>query len=519
MQREPTPAHREESGLPCPFCNAHRTRPIAQAEGGWSACCAHCGARGPSAPDAQAALSRWEQATRYGELLRTVIDESPDIILLKDWDGRFLLGNTALARLYGTTPEQLVGKDDGAFNPNREQVDFYLENVRAVMRGGRTQIVEERSTNAETGEVRHFHSIKKPLHGPAGEPRILVIAHDITDLRRAYRVIEERERSYAYAMEAAGEGIWDWDIDAGTVTHNRRWCELLGYASDTLVHPIDAFADRLHPDDRDEVMGLLDQALAGVGSYEHEHRMRHPDGSVLWVLDRGRVVERAPDGRPLRMAGTVTDISSRKHNEFVLALATDALAHANAELERKVAERTADLARANEALARLARRDALTGLPNRLAVDERLHEEARRQPGERGTGCAVLMIDIDFFKPINDTHGHATGDEVLALVAGVLADTVREADFVSRYGGEEFLVLLPDTALDGARTVAEKLRAVVAATVHPVAGRITVSIGLAMAAPCTGELAAVVAQADAALYEAKRTGRNRLVIAPSRSTR
>jgi PAS domain S-box-containing protein len=349
-----------------------------------------------------------------------VIDESPDIILLKDWDGRFLLGNTALARLYGTTPEQLVGKDDGAFNPNREQVDFYLENVRAVMRGGRTQIVEERSTNAETGEVRHFHSIKKPLHGPAGEPRILVIAHDITDLRRAYRVIEERERSYAYAMEAAGEGIWDWDIDAGTVTHNRRWCELLGYASDTLVHPIDAFADRLHPDDRDEVMGLLDQALAGVGSYEHEHRMRHPDGSVLWVLDRGRVVERAPDGRPLRMAGTVTDISSRKHNEFVLALATDALAHANAELERKVAERTADLARANEALARLARRDALTGLPNRLAVDERLHEEARRQPGERGTGCAVLMIDIDFFKPINDTHGHATGDEVLALVAGVL---------------------------------------------------------------------------------------------------
>lgn len=124
------------------------------------------------------------------------------------------------------------------------------------------------------------------------------------------------------------------------------------------------------------------------------------------------------------------------------------------------------------------------------------------------------MIDIDSFKPINDTHGHATGDAVLALVAGLLAATVREADFVSRYGGEEFLVLLPDTALEGARTVAEKLRTVVAETAHPVAGRITISIGLAMAAPGTGELATVVAQADAALYEAKRSGRNRLVIAP-----
>lgn len=508
----------DETELPCPFCNANRTRPVVHADGAWSACCARCGARGPIADDARAALSRWKRMIRDGALLRTVIDESPDLILLKDGDGRFLLGNAALARLYGTTPEQLVGKDEADLNPDAGQAGFDLESVHALTRGDRTQIVEESATHAETGELRHFHSIRKPLRGPAGEPCVLVIAHDITELKRAHRATEERERSYAYAMDAAGEGIWDWDIEAGTLTHNRRWCELLGHAPDTLVHPISAFAARLHPDDRSEVLARLDEALAGAGSYEHEHRLRRPDGSVVWVLDRGRVVERAPDGRPLHMAGTLTDISARKHNEFVLSLATDALANANAKLEHKVAERTADLARANEELARLARRDALTGLPNRLAVEERLREESLRRSARRGSACAVLMIDIDFFKPINDTHGHATGDEVLAQVSRLLAATVRESDFVARYGGEEFLVLLPETTLTGARTVAEKLRDVVEASPHPVAGGMTVSIGLAMAEQVTGDLAAVMAQADAALYEAKRTGRNRVVVAKPSST-
>ncbi|MCP5224332.1 MAG: diguanylate cyclase [Thauera sp.] len=508
----------DETELPCPFCKASNTRPIIDADGAWSARCEECGARGPIAADARAALSHWERVTGEKALLRMVIDESPDLILLKDGDGRFMLCNAALAHLYGTTPEQLVGNDDAALPGNTGRIGLGLESVRAVTYGDSVQIVEESALHAETGELRHFHSIRKPVLGLADEPCMLVIAHDITALKRAHRAIEERERSYAHAMEAAGEGIWNWDIEAGTLTHNRRWCELLGHAPDTFVHPIAAFSDSLHPDDRDEVLTRLDEALAGTGSYEHEHRLRRPDGSMVWVLDRGRVVERAPDGRPLHMAGTITDISARKHNEFVLSLATDALANANAKLERKVAERTADLARANEELARLARRDALTGLPNRLAVEERLHEETLRRPARRSSASAVLMIDIDFFKPINDTHGHATGDEVLAQVARLLAATVRESDFVGRYGGEEFLVLLPETTLEGARTVAEKLRDIVERTPHPAAGRMTISIGLAMAEKINGELAAVMAQADAALYEAKRTGRNRVVVASQSGT-
>ena len=96
-------------------------------------------------------------------LLRTVIDENPNIIFMKDWDGKFLIGNHALADLYGTTTEDLVGKDDGAFNPNAEQVAFFLQNARDIMSQSETQVVLEESTHVVTGEVSYFQSIKKPI--------------------------------------------------------------------------------------------------------------------------------------------------------------------------------------------------------------------------------------------------------------------------------------------------------------------------------------------------------------------
>jgi len=460
------------------------------------------------------AVARWARAREGEDLLRTVIDESPDIILLKDWNGRFLLGNAALANLYGTTPDELVGRDDGHFNPNREQVEFYLENVRSVMRGGTTQFVQESSTNTETGEIRHFHSIKKPLRGPDGEPRILVIAHDVTDLQRAHKVIEERERSYAYAMAAAGDGIWDWDIRGGLVTHNASWCALLGFPLTDLQHPIEVFAAQLHDDDRATVLGAIESAMAGSGRYRHEHRMRRTDGREIWVLDRGEVVERDADGQPIRMAGCVTDISARKHDEQALRKATEALAEMNAHLEQKVAERTEELARANAELRMLARRDALTGLPNRLAGNERLADEFVRMK-RSSEPYTVLMMDLDHFKSINDSHGHAAGDAVLRHVADLLRQSMRESDFVARFGGEEFLAVLPATGLEGAQIVGEKIREAIEVSPAPFVGRLSISLGLALATPDHDDMDVAIRQADRGLYQAKHSGRNRLVIVPA----
>jgi diguanylate cyclase (GGDEF)-like protein len=186
-----------------------------------------------------------------------------------------------------------------------------------------------------------------------------------------------------------------------------------------------------------------------------------------------------------------------------------ALERSNHELEDKVAERTAELARSNEALERLARHDTLTGLPNRRACDERLLLEFERMR-RSGLVYAVMVLDIDHFKQVNDGHGHAAGDQVLRHVADLLRGQLRSTDFVGRSGGEEFLVLLPQTPPDEALRVAQKLRHGVDTSDAPVVGHVTLSIGVSMGEPGQGDPEMAVRLADDQLYRAKQNGRNRV---------
>ena len=252
-------------------------------------------------------------------LLRSVIDESPDFILMKDADDRYVLANQALARLYGTTPEAMIGRRDEDFNPRSDQTAGYRESMLAVIRTGQTQTVQEASVDANTGEIHYFQSIKIPLTGPDGEPRVLVIAHDITELRRANEALAESERRYVFAMEAADEGLWDWHIGVDVVRHNQKWCELLGLDSSMMEHPVTAFFDVIHPDDRAAVSDAVGKSLRGEADYQMEYRACRPDGRTIWVHDRGRVVERDAEGQPQRMMGAISDITLRKQIELALA--------------------------------------------------------------------------------------------------------------------------------------------------------------------------------------------------------
>ncbi len=437
-------------------------------------------------------------------LLRTVIDEAPDIILLKDWDGHFLICNRALARLYGSTPEAMVGKTDADYNPDAEQVRFYRNNIQSVMRSGKVQIVEETSTDAKTGEVRYYQSIKKPLKGPDGSDRILVIAHDVTELRRAYQLLEENEKRYVYAMEAAGEGIWDWDISNNEVRHNPKWCELLGLGDKLVMHDMTVLAQLIHPDDRDSMMAAVQHALDGAGEYSHEHRMLCDDGREIWVYDRGRVVEYTDAGEPVRMVGSITDVTTRKEVERRLAETNRMVEASNERLERLVAERTTELASLNLELQQLVRKDALTGVGNRFQLQDWLAEQTLSNT------TALIMLDIDHFKQVNDHYGHQCGDQVLKAVAKCLSAHVRHDDLVARIGGEEFLLVLGDISLQQACAVAEQLRNKIADLgVLPDGLGVTASFGVTMVA-CKG-FDQAWSIADAALYRAKREGRNRVV--------
>jgi diguanylate cyclase (GGDEF)-like protein len=177
------------------------------------------------------------------------------------------------------------------------------------------------------------------------------------------------------------------------------------------------------------------------------------------------------------------------------------------ELEQLVAERTEALQAAVLELESLARRDALTTLQNRLSANERLRDEFLRMK-RTGRGYAVLLMDIDHFKRINDTYGHEAGDHVLRQIGNVLKSSIRATDFAARFGGEEFLVLLPEANAEGALVIAEKIRATVAAQNFPGINRVTISIGAAGAGPEDGNEDDAVRRADTALYEAKGEGRN-----------
>ncbi|WP_179178818.1 sensor domain-containing diguanylate cyclase [Pseudomonas sivasensis] len=187
------------------------------------------------------------------------------------------------------------------------------------------------------------------------------------------------------------------------------------------------------------------------------------------------------------------------------------LQEANASLEATVAQRTADLTQANAELLKLATHDALTGVFNRRRFDEKLAENSLLFQRTSRT-FALLLIDADYFKRVNDTYGHAIGDDVLCQLAALIESTTRATDFVARYGGEEFAVLLPEVeAPDSPDVVAEKIRAAVEAAVFPAVGRLTVSIGVGVAEPSDRDSLALLKRADMCLYEAKAAGRNRVV--------
>ncbi|MDT8993004.1 EAL domain-containing protein [Curvibacter sp. APW13] len=306
------------------------------------------------------------------------------------------------------------------------------------------------------------------------------VMQDITEFKLAQASLRESEERWKLALESAGDGVWDWHLDTGHEYFSPRLVEMYGFEADELaLHP-DELDRRTHPDDLAQMRQDREDHFAGrTPSYHNEHRIQCRDGSWKWILSRGMVIRRDAQGKPLRMIGTHTDITVRKEAEA--------------------------------AIRHQAMFDALTGLPNRRMLRDRLEQEIKRCQRDNQQ-LAVLFMDLDHFKEINDTLGHDQGDVLLVEAARRIQGCLRASDTVARMGGDEFTVVLSEmedaTHLEG---LLQKLLQALS-TAFDLCGEarfVSASIGVTIYPLDGQDIEVLFKNADQALYAAKGAGRNR----------
>jgi len=320
--------------------------------------------------------------------------------------------------------------------------------------------------------------LTKPVDLPVALARIgTQLSH-----KRAQEALQESEERYALAARGANDGLWDWNIQTGRIYFSPRWKAMLGWQENEIGDTPGEWFSRIHDADRNRVQDEITAHRSGsTPHFESEHRMLHKDGTFRWMLSRGLAVF-DDSGRTLRMAGSQTDIT-----------------------ERKVS-------------------DPLTGLPNRLLFTDRLGRLIKHAKRRKDILFAILFLDLDGFKMINDSLGHLIGDQLLLGVANRLEKCLRSTDTlarlgesftVARLGGDEFTVLLDDLKdPNDAKTAAERLMKALAPP-FVLGGKevfTSVSIGIALSNSAYEQPEDMLRDADTAMYRAKSLGKARFEV-------
>lgn len=321
--------------------------------------------------------------------------------------------------------------------------------------------------------------------------------------------LRQRLQTLELAMGILAEGFWDWDLASGQVWRSPGFYRMLGYAAAAVPDTPQGFLLLIHPEDRERVVGLFAEFLQrGRGTSVAEFRCKRADGRYLWVEDEALWVSDKASDQPMRVIGSLKDVHKRKLAELALRQKTLQLESLNLQLENLVRRRTRELERANAMLrsqlaeiTRLSTRDSLTDIFNRRKLELVLADELEKS--DQGLKpLSLLIVDIDHFKCINDQHGHPVGDQVLIGLTRWIAARMRQTDTFARWGGEEFILLLPRTERAEAVGLAERLRQGLAVKVFTQGIRLTVSMGVAQLRP--GESAeSLISRADQYLYAAK----------------
>ena len=293
----------------------------------------------------------------------------------------------------------------------------------------------------------------------------------------------ELQQKFRMALDASANGVWDVDTKTGEAYFGPKWHQMLGFEPGELPQTFDSWRNLLHPDDAERVIAeLQSHVTANHNEYSIEFRMLCKDGTYKWILSTGTIQDYDGDGFPSRMIGTHTDITKIKEKD--------------------------------EIIWRQANFDKLTGLPNRNLFFDRLNEAIKRAT-RKNLKFNLLYIDLDGFKEINDTYGHAAGDIVLKVFAQNVIRVVRKTDTFSRIGGDEFTIILDES--NGKRDINKVTEKIVAAIHRPINFNnknlmITASIGVAVFPDHALEMDDILRVADESMYVAKKTGKNKIHI-------
>jgi len=305
-------------------------------------------------------------------------------------------------------------------------------------------------------------------------------------LRQALAALRNSEERYALAARGANDGLWDWDLTSGQIFFSPRWKAMLGYAEDAISTAPEEWFSRIHPNDLEPMRTrLAAHARRLIDHFELEYRITHADGGYRYMLCRGLAIGETAT-LATRMVGSQTDITDRK-------LAEERLRH--------------------DAL-----HDSLTSLPNRALFMDRLSHAMRRRRRIRSVDeatFAVLFLDLDRFKTVNDSLGHMVGDELLLTAAQKLQQCLRPNDTIARIGGDEFTILLdPLQQPRDATEIAERIQRILAAPIHIHGHEIftSVSIGIALSGDNYERPEELLRDADTAMYQAKLQGRARYAV-------
>ncbi len=378
--------------------------------------------------------------------------------------------------IFGVPADETVSWDRFLAALHPDDRDRTKAAIRQALQGGREYDHQHRAVWPD-GSVHWVHAKGRVEFGADGRPRRMAgIAMDITDYKTTEQALLDSQERLRLARQVAQVGDFEWNIVANSMRWSPELAVLYGLPAEAFTSTFEAWLARLHPDD---LAGTAQRARTALttGRFDAEWRVVWPDGSVHWLAGRA-VVYKDEAGRPERVLGVNIDVTEQKDTQ--------------------------------ETIRRVSQHDGLTGLPNRAL----LHEFAAHllvQAQRSGSGVAFLFVDLDRFKPINDTYGHNVGDAVLKEVAKRLSTTLRGEDLVGRLGGDEFLVVLNQirgeedatkVALNVLHALGEPYR-VMGLELHS-----SPSIGISLFPQDAAGVDALIRNADTAMYQAKAGGRN-----------